>query len=65
MLCANFIYSHPITYILKILHLNKSYKCSLYYDTRIIQIDLVVAEIHSIYYGYVIFQQKCKKEARA
>ena len=50
MLCAKLIYSDPVTYILVLTHLIKYFKCSLYYDTLIIQIDLVVAETHSVNY---------------
>ena len=46
MLCANLIYSAPVTYKVIIKHLNNYFKCVLYYDMLIIQIDLVVAEIH-------------------
>ena len=41
----------------------KSPKCYLYYDTKIIHIDHVVAEICSIHYGHVIFEQKSEPEA--
>ena len=50
MPCANSIYSDPVTYILILMHWNKDFKCSLYFDTLIIQMDLVAAEIHSVNY---------------
>ncbi len=50
-------------YILILEHLNKFHKYSLYYDTKIIQIDLVVAEMYSFHFGDVIFEQRPKKEA--
>ena len=40
MLCANLIYTDPVTFIL--IHLNQYFMCSFYYDTLIVQIDLVL-----------------------
>lgn len=42
------IYSDTVTYMLILTDLNKYLKCSLYYDSLIIQIDLAVAEIHAV-----------------
>lgn len=53
VLCAILIYSSPVMHILIFTHLIKSHKCSLYYDTKSIQIDLVVAEI--FHYGYATY----------
>ena len=36
-----------MTYILLLKYLNTFFRCSLYFDTLIIQIDFVVTEIHS------------------
>ena len=48
MLCANLVYSNPVT-CNKVTYTSEQYlKYSLYYDTLIIQVDLVVAEIHSV-----------------
>lgn len=63
MLCANFIHSDPVTYARILIHLNISLKCSIYYDNLIIQIDLVVAEIFSVNYGHIVFQQRPQTEA--
>ena len=63
MLCANFTHSDPVTYALIMTHLNISFKCSLYYDTLIIQIHLVVAEIVSVNCRQIIFQQRPHTEA--
>ena len=46
MLYANLIYSDTVTYILILTHLNKYLKCSLYYDTLTIQIELTVVKIN-------------------
>lgn len=43
MLCANLIYFDPVTFILILTHMTK-------YDALIFQIDLIVAEIHSVNY---------------
>lgn len=40
-----------VTYILMFTVWNKSHKCNCYFDTMIIQIALVVAEIYSIIWG--------------
>ena len=41
----NLLYSDPVTDIHILTHLDKYLKCSLYYDTLIFQVALVVAEI--------------------
>ena len=51
MLCANFIYSDPVTYVPKLTQLSKYFKCCFYHETLSIQIDLVVVEIHSLNYA--------------
>ena len=50
MLCANVLYSDPVTYIPIFTHLNKYVKFPLYNDILIIQIALLVAEIRSVYH---------------
>lgn len=47
-------FSAPETYILIPTYLRKYFKCS---NTLIIQTDLV-AEIHSVNYGHVIFKKR-------
>ena len=42
MLRANLIYLDPEWRTLILAHLNKYFKCSLYYDTMVIQIDLLM-----------------------
>ena len=63
MLCSIFIYSDPVTHLLMLTPLQKYPKCCLYYDTKIIQIDLVVAEIYSIQFGHSIFEEGPETEA--
>lgn len=50
MLCANLNHSDPVTYLPILTHLNKCFQCSLCYEALSIQIDLVVAEMHSAHY---------------
>lgn len=62
MLCFIFIYSDPVTPILMLTPLQKSHTL-LYYDTKIIHIDFVVAKIYSIHFGHIIFKQGPEPEA--
>lgn len=41
-----------MTYLFILTQLNQYFKCSLCYDSLIIQIDLVVAETDSVNYGH-------------
>ncbi len=51
------IYIYIYIYISE--HLNKFHKYSRYYDIKILKTDF--AEIYSIHYGHVIFEQKPQK----
>ena len=65
MLCANFTQTKWSMYLYWHIWTYRSSKCSLYYDTLIIQIDLVVAEIFPVNYGQVVFQQRPQTEANS
>ena len=57
------IFSDPVIWILKLTHLNKYFKCSLYYDTSIIQVDLVVAAIVTQNSSYSVWKLRGFVEA--
>lgn len=59
MLCSICIYSDTVASIAML-----PLKCYLYCDTKIMHIELVIAEIYPIYSEHVIFEQESQKGAQ-